>query len=110
MAGLVIFGVEGGRAAAVAASGLAVADLVSFLRDLTCDRLVRTWIAGWARLRSRVALAKSSAVAGRLSRDVEVASVHDPSAGCSGQGRSLGWMERARALPVRGQGFSHLEQ
>ena len=33
-----------------------------------------------------------------------------PSAGCSGQSRSLGWMERARALPVRGQGFSHLEQ
>ena len=78
--------------------------------DLTCDRLVRTWIAGWARFRSRVALAKSSAVAGRLSRDAGVASVHDPSAGCSGQGRSLGWMERARALPVRGQGFSHLEQ
>lgn len=77
---------------------------------LTCDRLVRTWIAGWARFRSRVALAKSSAVAGRLSRDAGVASVHDPSAGCSGQGRSLGWMERARALPVRGQGFSHLEQ
>ena len=77
---------------------------------LTCDRLVRTWIAGWARFRSRVALAKSSAVAGRLSRDAGVASVHDPSAGCSGQSRSLGWMERARALPVRGQGFSHLDQ
>ena len=71
---------------------------------------MRTWIAGWARLRSRVALAKSGPVAGRLSRDVEVASVHGPSACCSGQGRSLGWMERARALPVRAQGFSHLEQ
>jgi hypothetical protein len=67
-------------------------------------------MAGWARLRSRVALAKSSAVAGQLSRDVEVASVRDPSGGCSAQSRSLVWMERARALPVRGQGFSHLEQ
>ena len=84
--------------------------VVGAATHLTCDRLVRTWIAGWARLRSRVALAKSSAVACRLSRDAEVASVHDPSAGCSGQSRSLGWMERARALPVRGQGFSHLEQ
>src|SRR5580692_9897188 len=63
-----------------------------------------------ARLRSRVALAKSRAVAGRLSRDAGVAGVHGPSAGCSGQSRSLGWVERARALPVRGQGFSHLDQ
>ena len=38
-------------------------------RRVTCDRLVRTWIAGWARFRSRVALARSSAVAGLLSRD-----------------------------------------
>src|SRR5579863_8595919 len=53
---------------------------------------------------------KSSGVAGRLSRDAGVAGVHGPSAGCSGQSRSLGWVERARALPVRGQGFSHLDQ
>ena len=37
MAGPVIVGVESGRAAAVAAFGLAVADLVGFLRDSAPD-------------------------------------------------------------------------
>jgi len=33
-----------------------------------------------------------------------------PADGCCTQCRSSVWMERARTLPVRGQGFSHLDQ
>jgi hypothetical protein len=36
--------------------------------------------------------------------------LHDVLFGCCTQCRSLLWLERARTLPVRGQGFSHLEQ
>jgi hypothetical protein len=45
-------------------------------------------MAGWARFRSRVALAKAGAVAGQFSRDVEVVGVRDPSGGYSAQSRS----------------------